>query len=123
VALSTAEAEYMAAADACKEVLWLKTILLEIGIDAKTPIVLQEDNQACIKMAKNPVFHKRTKHIDVRYHFVRQTVRNGDIKFRYCPTDEMVADILTKPLQKAKFTTLAMKILQDCTPTQHTNTD
>ena len=64
----------------------------------------------------NSVFHKCTKHIDIRYHFVRQCVRNGDIALQYCPTDRMVADILTKALPKAKFVPLAQRITADCAP-------
>ena len=69
----------------------------------KHPITVFEDNQSCISLAKNPTFHARTKHIDIRHHFVREAVENELIELVYCPTEEMIADILTKPLAKAQF--------------------
>ena len=67
-----------------------------------------EDNQGAIAMAKNPVGHARTKHIDIRYHFVREGVQNGAIFLNYVATDEMIADILTKPLPKHPFEKLVI---------------
>ena len=61
------------------------------------------DNQGAIQLGKNPIASQRSKHIDVRYHFVREHVQSGDVIFKYCATQEMVADILTKPLPRAKF--------------------
>ena len=65
-----------------------------------TSTVILEDNQGAIAIAKNPVDHSRTKHIDIRYHYIRECVRNGQIELRYCPKNDMKADILTKPLTK-----------------------
>ena len=65
-----------------------------------------EDNQGAICIAKNPVSHARTKHIDVHYHYVKEAVNDGVINLQYCPTHEMIADILTKPLPKKRFETL-----------------
>ena len=94
VAVSTTEAEYMAAAYAIKEALWLRTLLYELGLGQDT-ITICADNQSAIKLLKNPVFTMRSKHIDVAYHFARERVIRRDITFRYVPTTSMVADALT----------------------------
>ncbi len=73
------------------------------------PMELMEDNQSAICMATNPVFHGRTKHVELKYHFVREQVTQGHIKLTYCPSERMVADILTKSLPATKF-----KNLRDC---------
>jgi hypothetical protein len=103
VALSSTEAEYMALSDACKEAIWLRQLLLDLGhpqIQA-TPILV--DNRGSIELTKHPVFHARTKHIDIRYHFIREKVEDNTINIMHCPTLEMVADFLTKPLSTEKF--------------------
>jgi hypothetical protein len=102
VALSTTEAEYMAAAAATKEVLWLRTLLSELGIITGT-ITISADNQAAIKLLKNPVISNRSKHIDVQHHFAREHVVRKDVDFAYVPTDSMLADIMTKALPENKF--------------------
>jgi ribonuclease HI len=102
VAASTTEAEYMAAAYAIKEALWLRTLLSELDIEAGT-ITICADSQSAIKLLKNTVFSMRSKHIDVIYHFARERVTRKDVSFKYIPTHEMVADALTKPLPTAKF--------------------
>ena len=68
-----------------------------------TTVNIKCDNQGAIQLGKNPIASQRSKHIDVRYHFVREHVQSGDVIFKYCATQEMVADILTKPLPRAKF--------------------
>ena len=109
VALSTAEAEYMALASATQEAVWLEQLTADFGIGtpAKT-IVIFEDNQSAISMTKNPQFHGRSKHIAIKYHFVRDQVGKGTVKLEYCPTKEMVADILTKGLPKSQFVKLRL---------------
>jgi hypothetical protein len=94
-ALSTLEAEYMAMTQAAKEAVWIRQLIRELGssLDAVT---LFGDNQGAISLARNAVFHYRTKHIDVQYHFIREQVANGTIDLQYLATDQMVADILTK---------------------------
>ena len=79
-------------------------------VSAKEPTVIFEDNQGAIAIAKNPVSHSRTKHIDIKYHYVREAVQSGIVNLKYCPTEEMIADILTKPLTKGKFTLLRTKM-------------
>ena len=108
VALSTTEAEYVALSTATQEAIWLRRLLTNVGGPLEEPIVINEDNQRAIEMAKNPVGHARTKHIDIRYHFVREGVKNGAIFLNYVATDEMIADILTKPLPKHPFERLVI---------------
>jgi hypothetical protein len=104
VALSTTEAEYMAAASAIKEALWLRTLLSELNVNTGT-IGLYSDNQAAIKILKNPVISNRSKHIDVMHHFARERVARKDVAFEYIPTGNMLADIFTKALPEIKFAT------------------
>ena len=102
VAASTTEAEYMAAAAAIKEALWLRTLLGNLGQPIQT-IPMLADSQGAIKLLKNPVFSMRSKHIDVIYHFARERVARNDVSFSYIKTDHMVADSLTKPVPATKF--------------------
>lgn len=102
VALSSTEAEYVALGTAARETVWLRRFLEELGFPQQTPTPIYVDNQSAIKLAKNPEFHKRTKHIQVRYHYTRELVEEGIIELRYIPTADQRADILTKPLLKTK---------------------
>jgi Reverse transcriptase (RNA-dependent DNA polymerase) len=102
VAVSTTEAEYMAAAAAIKEALWLRSLLHSLHLDIPT-ININADSQGAIKLLKNPVFSMRSKHIDVIYHFARERVARKDVTFTYIKTDHMVADLLTKPVPAIKF--------------------
>ena len=111
VALSTTEAEYMAAAAAAQEAIWIRTILNELGFKQHRPTIIFEDNQGCIKLTENGVSHGRTKHIDIRHHYVREQVARNSIKFKYLQTDKMVADMLTKPLSPPAFIKLRAKLL------------
>ena len=94
VAVSTTEAEYMAAAHAVKEALWLRKLLEEFRLDPGT-ITIKADNQSAIKIIKNPVTSARSKHIDMIYHFARERVARREVKFEYVRTDLMIADTLT----------------------------
>ena len=102
VAVSTTEAEYMAAANATKEALWLRKLLRDLHISCPTVLILA-DNQSAIKLLKNPVSSQRSKHIDVIYHFARERVARKEVEFEYIPTDKMLADNLTKPVPKSKL--------------------
>ena len=102
VALSSAEAEYMAATQASCEALWLRKLMVDIFGQQMVPIVIHCDNQSCIRLSENPVFHDRSKHIEIRYHFIRDYVQRGAVLLRYISTDEQVADILTKSLSRGK---------------------
>ena len=101
-AISTCEAEYQAMAAAVQEDLYLLSLLDEMGVVIDGPTVIKEDNQSCIKMCKNPVMQKRTKHIDVKYHFVQERVEDETVELQYCPIEFMEADLLTKDMSKAK---------------------
>ena len=100
VALSSVEAEYMAACQAAKEAVWLRALLMGLGLSNSTPTIIKSDSQGSIALAKNPEHHQRSKHIDLRYHYTREQVIDGVIEFLWTPTSEMVADQLTKPLTK-----------------------
>lgn len=102
VALSSTESEYIAGSEAVKELLWLQRMLIDLDVTIKKP-GLHLDNQGAMKLTKNPEFHKRTKHIEVRYHFIREKFDEGCFELRYVSTKEQIADIFTKPLSKHKF--------------------
>lgn len=110
VALSTAEAEYMALASAAQEAIWIRQLIADLKGEQIGPIMLLEDNQAAICMAKNPQFHGRAKHVDIKYHFVREKVCSGVVELKYCPTAEMIADMLTKGLSQDKFVKLRLMV-------------
>lgn len=101
VALSSTEAEYMALTEAAKEAIYLGRFLQEIGIHEEK-ITIYSDNQGAKRLVENPVFHSRTKHIDIRHHFVRDVYKQKLIDIKYIPTADMVADILTKSLHGPK---------------------
>ncbi len=102
VSLSTTESEYIAATYAAKEALWLRTLISQIFGSTLPATTLYSDNQSAIALSKEHQYHARTKHIDVRYHFIRWIIEEGKIRLIYCPTDDMVADCLTKALPSAK---------------------
>ena len=110
VALSTAEAEYIALGSATQEAIWLCRLMTDLNINQAKPMVIREDNQGAIAMAKNPVGHKRTKHIDIKHHFIREAIHAGTIVLEYCQTNQMIADILTKPLPRTQFENLREKL-------------
>jgi hypothetical protein len=103
IALSSTEAEYVAQTHAAKEAIWLRSFINEIRGGEKGPLTIMGDNQGAIALAKDNKFHSRTKHIDLRYHFIREAVEDGKIILKYVPTSDNVADIFTKALAKPKF--------------------
>jgi hypothetical protein len=102
VALSAAEAEYIAATEAAKEAIWLRTLLSELGFNQEVT-TLFEDNQACILLSKNPQLHSRTKHIQIRYHFIREKVLSKELILKYVSTKYQWADMFTKCLPGYKL--------------------
>jgi transposase InsO family protein len=101
-AQSTVEAEYMSSAEAVKEAIWWRAFLRGIGYRLNSPTVLYSDNQGSIALSKNPDSHRRTKHIDVRFHLLREHVEKGTVVVQYLSTKEMPADVLTKGLPPPK---------------------
>ncbi|GJR27080.1 ribonuclease H-like domain, reverse transcriptase, RNA-dependent DNA polymerase [Tanacetum coccineum] len=106
VALSSCESEFMAATGAACQALWLKRLLSELTGWAEKRITLKVDNISAIALVRNPVFHGRSKHIDIRYHFIRECVENGHINMEHISGELQRADILTKALPKLKFVTM-----------------
>ncbi|GJY77998.1 retrovirus-related pol polyprotein from transposon TNT 1-94 [Tanacetum coccineum] len=105
IAMSSAEAEYVAAAGCCAQVLWIKSQLDDYDVlYNKVPIFC--NNTSLISISNNPVLHSRTKHIDIRYHFIRVHILKGDIELHFVPTELQLADIFTKPLAEPSFTRL-----------------
>lgn len=104
VALSTVEAEYIALSTACQEALWLKELQRELNPEMeKRPIQIYSDNNGAISLCKNACVSQRSKHIDVRYHFIKENVRNGKLTVKHIASEEMIADMLTKALPKPKL--------------------
>ena len=102
--LSTTESEYVADATAAKELCWLRKLMCDIrGQYDKSCTTLFVDNQSAIKLAKSPEFHKRTKHIDIRYHYFREKCESGELKLEYVSSECQKADILTKALPRDRF--------------------
>jgi hypothetical protein len=100
----------MALSDCSKEAVYLRRLLGELNSQSGEPVVIFNDNQSAGKLVNNPVFHSRTKHIDIRYHFVREAAESGAIDVQYLSTDEMPADILTKGLFQPKHLKFAAKM-------------
>lgn len=102
VALSTAESEYVAAASCCSQLLWIVATLKDYGVSLeKVPLLC--DNTSAICIAKNPVQHSRTKHIEIRFHFLRDNYEKGNVALHHVDTEHQLADIFTKPLDSSRF--------------------
>jgi len=86
VALSSVEAEYMAMCQAAKEAVWLTGLLEDLGLDLRSPLIVYGDNQGALALTQNPVFHPRSKHIAIQYHFTRELVQTGQLVVKYTPT-------------------------------------
>eukprot|EP00253_Pinus_taeda_P004464 PITA_04464 len=110
VALSSTEAEYQGAVKASCEAVWLRRMLADIHVSQTGPTPLFCDNQEVLKLAKNPVFHERTKHVETHCHYIRQLVEEGFVQLRYVPTTKKPSDIFTKPLGPDKFVKLRVSI-------------
>lgn len=100
----------MALYEAVKEALWLRSFILSFKIHLSGPIIIFEDNHGCINIANNPVHHKRTKHIDIKYHFSREQIQNKIVNLKFIPTGHQIADMLTKPLSQQKFVELRIQM-------------
>lgn len=111
VALSTCEAELYAEAAAIQEVLWLRGLMKELGLYTRTGSIVHGDNQSTIAVSKNGVRSERTKHVDVKYHFITETVERGDVVLKWVPTNEQHADIFTKALAAPVFEQLRRQLM------------
>lgn len=109
VALSSTEAEFISLSEASQEAQWLRRLLTDLHQDVNTPTVMNEDNQSCLKLIGEEKFSNRTKHIDTKVHFVKDYIDKKIIICVYCPTDQMIADLLTKPLSFVKHNELREK--------------
>lgn len=103
VALSTCEAELYAEAAAIQEVLWLRGLMKELRLQSNTGSIIHGDNQSAIAVSKNGVRSDRTKHVDIKYHFVTESVEQGEVVLKWVPTNEQQADIFTKALAAPVF--------------------
>ena len=103
VTLSTTEAEFVAAASCVCQGVWMRRVLEKLGHSQGKCTTVLCDNSSTIKLSKNPVMHGRSKHIDVRFHFLRDLTREGVVELKHCVTQEQVADIMTKPLKLDVF--------------------
>jgi len=106
VSLSTAEAEYIAAANCSTQVVWMNQMLEDIHIHYDAPIPIYYDNTSAISISKNPIMHSKTKHIPIKFHFLRDQVLNKVIKLEYIGIKDQISDMFTKPLPKMQFESL-----------------
>ena len=110
ISQSTAEAEYVAATVNCSNIVWLKQILPGIKSEIKDPVVIYCDNTNAINISKNPVMHSKTKHIAIKYHFLRELVQEKEFRLEYVNTKEHIVDIFTKPFPNYAFLYLRGKL-------------
>jgi hypothetical protein len=110
VAQSSYESEYIAAPNVTCQVLWLARVLVEVQGSASSTPLLRVDNKSIIALIKNLVLYGQSKHIEVKYHLVRESIENGRIKVEFIRSEEQPGDILTKPLGRIKFMELCTKI-------------
>ncbi|CAN1266801.1 Retrovirus-related Pol polyprotein from transposon RE1 [Linum perenne] len=110
VSRSSSEAEYRALAQLCCEVQWMVSLLIDLGVKHEVPVKLFCDNQSAIYIAQNPVFHERTKHIEIDCHVIRERLQNGLISLHHVPTEIQLADLFTKGLPAPRLRMLLAKL-------------
>lgn len=110
VSTSSTEAEYIALSEACKELLWIRRLVEEVVSAKVPPVIVNEDNQSAIALVNGGKINRRSKHIETRFHFVRDLYANKIIDLRYCPTELMIADMMTKPLNSTKLTRFKQQV-------------
>ena len=93
----------MEACEACTEAIWLRKLIFDLFDQISESTIIYCDNQSCIRLSEHLVFHERSKHIEIKYYFIRDKVQEGEVKLKYIPTDEQTSNILTKPLSRIKF--------------------
>ena len=104
MALSSCETEFMAATEAAKQAIWLQELMSEVVNEVCRRVIIRVDNKSAIELARNHVFHGRSKNIHRRFHFIRECVENEHVEVEHVPENKQRADILTKPLGRIKFT-------------------
>jgi len=109
VAPSTTEAEYIAVGHACAQSIWLKNQLMDYGVKLER-VPLYCDNTSAINLTKNQIQHSKTKHIEIRHHFIRDHIQKGDIKIMFVKTENQLADLFTKPLARDRFNELRTEL-------------
>ena len=110
VALSSCEAEYIIGAFVTCQAILLNSLLKEIRVEVKKPLKLLIDNKSTINLAKNPISHGRSKHIEAKFHFLREKVNSGLIKVVHCPTNLQIVDVLTKTIKVDRFELLRKEL-------------
>ena len=110
VTLSTTEAEYVAASATSREAIWLRRLLSDVGCPCVSATVIFVDNQSAIRLVRNPEFHRRTKHIDIRYHDICEKVEEKVLKIEYVRKEQQKADVFTKALARERFCMLRESI-------------
>jgi len=111
IAASSMEAEYMAAFDLIQEICWLRGVMSELGFELEEPTRVYMDSQSAIDLANNPVHHKRSKHIAIKYHWLRQKIREMVVTLEYVPSPMQLADMLTKALAETIFEPLVEQVV------------
>ena len=101
----------MALTAAIQEAIFLRQLLDSMGVKQSEPTMIFEDNQACIALSKNSLVNTRSKHIDIKYHFNREKVESGEVVLKYCPSTEMITDVMTKPLPAPRHRALIKLIM------------
>ena len=102
ISVSSTQAKYVALSEAAREACWLKSLYGELGHSQQFPIIIKGNNDGSIAMAKNPQFHSRSKHVAIRWHWVRELVERGEVTIESCRNPQQTADILTKALPRPK---------------------
>jgi len=110
IALSSVEAEYIAACEASREVVWLRELLFDLFEGPMDPTMIHCDNTSCIRLSEDPMFHGKAKHINNKYHYIRKLVKDGVLQLRFISTNEQVVNILTKSLPNMKLVYLRDKL-------------
>lgn len=110
VARSSTESKYKSLANATAELIWIQSLLSELGVPHRCPPILWCDNLSAIYLTENPIFHARTKHIEIDYHFVRERVSRNQLLVRFIGTEDQIADILTKGMSSSRFQWLRSKL-------------
>ena len=106
IALSTTEVEYMVTSHYTKESVWFRRLLADVGYVQEKPTSIMCNNEGCIALAKNPTYHYCTKHIDIRHHFIKEKLENQKMYLKYYPMEDMIADVLTRPLANNRYQAL-----------------